>query len=90
MTPEFADKLNEPQIDTIERLRPKLRGAKTVDLFVRKDGQDHHFEADWLRHALDIVCGGPLPSLLASLPASTQEEIEAMNAAKGPEQEQRR
>lgn len=60
---EFAGKLNEPQMATVRRIRPKLQGAQTVDLIVRKDAQEHRFEADWLRHALDVLCG-PLPSRL--------------------------
>lgn len=44
--------LNEPQQDTLERMRKALRGSHHADLTVRKDGQDHHFEIDWLRNAV--------------------------------------
>lgn len=82
MNSDFAQHLNEPQTDTIDRLRHKLRGAHYVDVVVRKDGQDHHFECDWLRHALDILCGGPLPSRIPPgyVPPNVPDQ-----SSKGPE-----
>lgn len=61
---DFTDKLNEPQLRTLDRLRLTLWGSRHSDVIVRKNGQDHHFEIDWLRDALDILCG-PHPVLEA-------------------------
>lgn len=44
--------LNEPQQATLVRMRRALHSSHHADLCVRKDGQDHHFEIDWLRHAV--------------------------------------
>lgn len=40
---------NELQIASIGKLaNTVLTGYKTIDIIVRKDGQEYHFEADWL------------------------------------------
>lgn len=52
----FETSLNEPQRETLARLRKALRGAHYTNVCVRKDGQDMWFEADWLRNALDSLC----------------------------------
>ncbi len=54
---DFLESLNEPQQDSIDKLRKTLEWSHYVNVIVRKDGQDHHFEADWLRDALNILCG---------------------------------
>jgi hypothetical protein len=40
--------VNEPQQRDIDELLRILPGAHYVDVVVRIDGQDKHFEADWL------------------------------------------
>ena len=46
-------KPNEPMIIDMLRLKNNgLKGAHYVDLVVRKDGVDVHYEADWLDEAL--------------------------------------
>lgn len=60
---EFIDKLNEPQRESLDQLRLTLLGSRHSDVRVRKDGQDHWFEVDWLRDALDHLCGGPHSSI---------------------------
>jgi hypothetical protein len=77
---EFLDKLNGPQRETIERLRLTLFWSKSTDVKVRKDGQDHWFEADWLRHALDVLCG-PHPEIERRV----QEAIKLNTGNTGPE-----
>ncbi len=52
----FLQELNEPQRQTIERLRQSLKWSHYTNVVVRKDGQDWIFEADWLRKALDLLC----------------------------------
>ena len=54
---DFLASLNEPQRATIDKLRRTLFWSHHTDVIVRKDGTDHHFEADWLRDALDRLCG---------------------------------
>ncbi len=41
-----SNSLEETTIERFERLT--RHGAKSVDLLVRKDGQEYRFEADWL------------------------------------------
>lgn len=43
-------KLNELQVDTINRLIQRCKGAHYVDVLVRINGQDERFQADWLKH----------------------------------------
>ena len=42
--------VNELQRRSIIRLIEMLKWSKSADILVRKDGQDHRFEADWLKH----------------------------------------
>jgi hypothetical protein len=42
--------INELQVASIKRLIETLKWAKSADIRVRKDGQYHTFEADWLKH----------------------------------------
>lgn len=83
MTP-FMEKLNEPQRQTLDRLRLALAWCSRTDVRIRKDGEYRWFEADWLRDALDLLCG-PHPEIerikaeLKSIPPGTL----------GPEQAQR-
>jgi hypothetical protein len=44
------DFVNELQRRSIIKLIDALKWAKSADIHVRKDGQDHVFEADWLKH----------------------------------------
>ncbi len=41
MNEQFLEKLNEPQRESLDRLRLALFGSRHCDLKVRKDGQDH-------------------------------------------------
>lgn len=52
----FLARLNGLQRASVENLRETLRGAHYTNVLVRAGGRDHHFEADWLRQALDILC----------------------------------
>jgi len=54
---DFLGTINELQRASVSKLRATLRWSSHTDIIVRKDGQDHHFEADWLRDALDRLCG---------------------------------
>jgi len=81
---DFLDKLNEPQRQTLDRLRRTLFWSSRTDVMVRKDGQDHWFEADWLRDALDILCG-PHPDLERRI----QEAIKLSAGNTGPETAER-
>ena len=53
----FEKKINELQKESIERLRKTLEWSHYANVVVRKDGQDIVFEADWLRDALNVLCG---------------------------------
>src|SRR5438045_3883729 len=79
---------NELEAATIERFaRTVLHGSKFIDLHVRVDGREYHFEADWLarlfrppaqgmpREATRRECGSG-----ASAPASP---VRVANAPKG-------
>ena len=40
---------NEPERETIARFERLVRhGVSTIDIQVRADGKDYHFEGDWL------------------------------------------
>lgn len=41
--------LNEAQVETFRRMVDTLPWSDEATITIRKDGQDHHFEADWLR-----------------------------------------
>lgn len=49
--------MNVLQKNDINELLTTLKGADEVDIIVRKDGQDIHFEADWLRGVLEYFVG---------------------------------
>jgi len=42
--------INSLQVDSIQRLIDRLKHAHHTDLFVRINGQDEWFQADWLKH----------------------------------------
>jgi hypothetical protein len=42
--------LNEPQQQSIAALVAFSRGMSRADVIVRKNGEDHGFEVDWLKH----------------------------------------
>jgi hypothetical protein len=44
------ESVNELQRRSIIKLIDTLKWSKSADIVVRKDGQDHRFEADWLKH----------------------------------------
>lgn len=44
------ENVNELQRRSIVKLIDTLKWSKSADIHVRKDGQDHVFEADWLKH----------------------------------------
>ena len=51
MRMELPDEsINNLQRMSLSTLKDTLKWAKSADIIVRKDGQDYHFEADWLKH----------------------------------------
>lgn len=50
----FTITLNEYQLDTLQ-LMAKYANFHMADLLLRKDGQEHRFQADWLREVLQQV-----------------------------------
>jgi hypothetical protein len=55
---EKDGEINSLQRDSIWRLHDLIKhGAKIIDLRVRKDAQEYHFEADWLKQLLRRVLG---------------------------------
>lgn len=48
--------INELQRDSIKEFARLVRhGARAIDIRVRKDGQECHFEADWLKQLFNPV-----------------------------------
>lgn len=48
--------LNQLQMDTINKLLNMIyHGYKSIDILVRKDGQEYRFEADWLAKMLRLT-----------------------------------
>ena len=43
--------VNELQLASLQQLLQTLPWSQHVDTVVRKDGQDFHFETDWLKGA---------------------------------------
>jgi len=56
---KLPSNLNELQVASMRRLREALKWSHHTDIIVRKDGQDLHFEADYLREMLDAVALAP-------------------------------
>jgi len=52
----FLETVNDLQRETIAKLRSTLELSHYTGIIIRKDGQDHHFQADWLRDALKRLC----------------------------------
>jgi hypothetical protein len=44
--------LNEAQLETYRRMIETLPWSDEANIVIRKDGHDHHFDADWLRCAV--------------------------------------
>jgi hypothetical protein len=44
------DTINALQQESIRKLVTMCRGAHTIDVIVRYEGQDHRFQADWIKH----------------------------------------
>lgn len=42
--------INHLQVASINKLNDRTRGAHEINIHVRKDGQNHYYEADWLKH----------------------------------------
>lgn len=42
-------KLNEPQWESMKKLAEMINGWSHADLRIRKDGEYHWFEVDWLQ-----------------------------------------
>ena len=64
--------LNDPQLESLIKLKQACKGAHFIDVMVRKDGKDLHFQIDYL------------PKLLAhSSLDKTDKEIEEMPQMNG-------
>jgi hypothetical protein len=44
-----SEHINGIQADTIRKLIQKAKGAHTTDIVMRINGQEHRFQADWLK-----------------------------------------
>lgn len=47
-----ANTVTDLQLISIKRLLMALQGAHHADLIVRINGEDHHFEVDWLKYLI--------------------------------------
>lgn len=65
--------MNELQYDDVIRLRKLLHGAHYVDVQVRKNGQDHHFECDFLKEVLDFFVDKNIERLANNKPTPSQD-----------------
>ena len=45
-----ADMINELQNRTIENIVAMAEQSHTVNIIIRCGGEDHRFEADWIKH----------------------------------------
>lgn len=48
--------INDLQRESIEKMLATLPWSSRADITIRKDAQDHSFEADWLKH-IKVVGG---------------------------------
>jgi hypothetical protein len=53
---DFFKHLNEPQMESLYKLAKAVRGMHYANIVVRNNGQDVHFEADWLKHLMPLLC----------------------------------
>lgn len=42
--------INDLQVATVQRLIDRAKQAHYVDLVIRINGKDEHYQADWLKH----------------------------------------
>jgi hypothetical protein len=49
-----TDKINRLQCESIERLVKRARHAHWTNIDMRINGQNEHFEADWIKHMLAV------------------------------------
>lgn len=45
------ESINDLQRESIQKLVKHAKGAHYINVYIRKNGQDYHFEADWLWHS---------------------------------------
>lgn len=60
--------INELQVASVQRLIDRAKHAHHCDLVIRINGQDEHYEADWLKH-LVRTAPQPAPELVKELRA---------------------
>lgn len=68
-------KINDLQVATIDRLIARCGAAHHVDLHVRINGQDEHYEADWLKHLKRVVDPIDQSQLLKFYDVCTKDEL---------------
>lgn len=44
------EKINDLQVQTVQTLIDRCKRAHFVDIKIRINGKDEHYEADWLKH----------------------------------------
>lgn len=50
IAPDWWDKLNDPQRESVQKLIPVLWAAHYTDIIVRVNGEDRRYQGDWLKH----------------------------------------
>lgn len=42
--------MNDAQLESFKKMVEKSKGMHYADVTMRKDGANHHFEADWIKN----------------------------------------
>lgn len=48
----WISELNEPQLETLRRLKRWINGAHYTDICMRINGEDQWYQGDWLKYML--------------------------------------
>lgn len=68
-------KINDLQAASIQRLIDRCGAAHHADLIIRINGQDEHYEVDWLKHLRPVVELDDQARLMAFYDATTRDEV---------------
>lgn len=68
-------KINDLQVASIDRLIDRCKAAHFVNVHVRINGKDEHYEADWLKHLKRVVEPTDQSQLMAFYDVRTKDEL---------------
>lgn len=67
--------INDLQTDSINRLIERCKHAHYVNVHVRINGKDEHFEADWLKYIKPVTAPADVSQLMSFYDAADKDEL---------------